>query len=80
MKKTLDPTWPAQISLPGQTAAPEGPVDMYMMYVMHHAFRRDLTKLAAAAQCTPVGDRIAWRMLAAALGALRGGTARAPQR
>ena len=34
--------WPAQLRLPGQTAAPEGPVDMYMMYVMHHAFRRDL--------------------------------------
>ena len=38
------PTGPTQIRLPGQTAAPEGPVDMYMMYVMHHAFRRDLDR------------------------------------
>ena len=37
-------TWPTQIRLPGQAAAPEGPVDMHMMYVMHHAFRRDLEK------------------------------------
>lgn len=54
---------PAQLRLPGQTAAPEGPVDMFMMYVMHHAFRRDLTKLTDAAQCTPAGDRVAWTLL-----------------
>ena len=34
--------WPAQLRLPGQAAAPEGPVDMYMMYLMHFGFRRDL--------------------------------------
>ena len=55
---------PAQLRLPGQAAAPEGPVDMQMMYVMHHAFRRDLAKFAEAAQHTPVGDRVAWRLLA----------------
>lgn len=55
--------WPAQLHLPGQTAAPEGPVDMFMMYVMHHAFRRDLTRLTEAAQCTPASDRVAWRLL-----------------
>jgi hemerythrin-like domain-containing protein len=60
---TQKPAWPAQLHLPGQTAAPEGPVDMFMMYVMHHAFRRDLAKLADAAQCTPVEDRVAWRLL-----------------
>jgi hemerythrin-like domain-containing protein len=58
-----NPSWPAQIHLPGQTAAPEGPVDMFMMYVMHHAFRRDLTKLTEAARCTPASDRVAWRLL-----------------
>ena len=63
MSTTTHPARPTQIHLPGQTAAPEGPVDMSMMYVMHHAFRRDLAKLAAAAQCTPAGDRIAWRLL-----------------
>ena len=36
-----------QLRLPGQTAAHEGPVDMHMMYVMHHAFRRDLAAFAA---------------------------------
>ena len=61
--RTTHPDWPAQIRLAGQTAAPEGPVDMFMMYVMHHAFRRDLTKLTEAAQCTPVTDRIAWMLL-----------------
>jgi hypothetical protein len=56
--------WPTQLRLPGQAAAPEGPVDMQMMYVMHHAFRRDLAAFAAAAQHTPVEDRATWRLLA----------------
>ena len=46
--------WPRQLRLPGQAAAPEGPVDMYMMYLMHHAFRRDLAAFAAAVPRTPV--------------------------
>lgn len=57
-------TWPTQIRLPGQTAAHPGPVDMTMMYVMHHAFRRDLAMLAAAAAVTPATDRRAWAALA----------------
>ena len=57
-------TWPTQVRLPGQTAAHEGPVDMTMMYVMHHAFRRDLAVLAAAASVTPADDRRAWVALA----------------
>ncbi len=57
--------WPTQLRLPGQAAAPEGPVDMQMMYVMHHAFRRDLTRFAAATQATPVHDRRTWQRLAA---------------
>ena len=61
----IDPAWPTQLRLPGQTAAHPGPVDMTMMYVMHHAFRRDLSAFAAAAAATPVTDREAWAALAA---------------
>ncbi|GAA1909066.1 hemerythrin domain-containing protein [Nocardioides marmoribigeumensis] len=52
-----------QLRLPGQAAAPEGPVDMAMMYVAHHAFRRDLRDFARAVPLTPVTDRAAWRAL-----------------
>jgi hypothetical protein len=52
-----------QLSLPGQTAAPEGPVDLHAMFVMHHAFRRDLAAFAAAAEATPATDRETWRRL-----------------
>ena len=57
--------WPAQISLAGQAAAPEGPLDLWMMYVTHHAYRRDLAKFSAAAERTPVEDRPTWRALLA---------------
>lgn len=53
-----------QLNLPGQAAAPEGPIDMTMMYLMHHAFRRDLAAFAAAVPRTPVNDRVAWGALA----------------
>jgi hemerythrin-like domain-containing protein len=56
--------WPRQVRLPGQVAAPEGPVDLKMMYVMHHAFRRDLDAFASAVRNTPVGDRRTWQLLA----------------
>ena len=56
--------WPTQPLLPGQAAAPEGPVDMTMMYVVHHAFRRDLRAFAVAAERTPVTDRMTWQALA----------------
>lgn len=54
-----------QLMLPGQAAAPSGPADMMMMYVMHHAFRRDLTRFAEAVGATPVEDRATWQALAA---------------
>jgi hemerythrin-like domain-containing protein len=54
-----------QLMLPGQTAAPAGPADMMMMYVMHHAFRRDLDRFAEAVGATPVEDRATWTALAA---------------
>lgn len=54
----------AQPMLPGQAAAPEGPVDLSVMYVMHHGFRRDLSAFTSAARHTPIGDRATWRLLA----------------
>jgi hypothetical protein len=53
-----------QLMLPGQAAAPPGPVDLTAMYVMHHAFRRDLIAFKAAVVGTPVEDRTTWKALA----------------
>ncbi|MFL6117640.1 MAG: hemerythrin domain-containing protein, partial [Catenulispora sp.] len=52
-----------QISLPGQTHIADGPYDQTPMYLMHHAFRRDLAAFAAAVPATPVEDRVTWRRL-----------------
>lgn len=52
-----------QLRLPGQTHVAEGPYDQTGMYVMHHAFRRDLDRFVAAARHTPVGDGEVWRAL-----------------
>lgn len=49
--------------LPGQAAAPDGPIDLTPMFVMHFAFRRDLRAFPAAVEATPVSDRRAWRAL-----------------
>lgn len=54
-----------QVLLPGQAAAPDGPVDLIGMYLMHHAFRRDLGDFAAAVARTPVPERATWQALAA---------------
>ena len=51
------------LTLPGQAAAPAGPADLSMMYVLHHGFRRDLACFAAAARRTPIEDRATWRAL-----------------
>lgn len=61
---TTNPTHVPQLRLPGQAAAHPGPVDMTLMYVMHHGFRRDLAAFAAAAQATPASDRATWQALA----------------
>ena len=37
---------------------------MQMMYLMHHAFRRDLDAFAEAVRKTPVDDRKTWALLA----------------
>lgn len=52
-----------QLRLPGQAAAPDGPVDLSMMFVMHHGFRRDLARLTAAARTTALADRSRWAAL-----------------
>lgn len=54
----------SQLVLPGQAAAPPGPVDLIAMYVLHHAFRRDLGDFTAAVARTPVEDRATWTALA----------------
>jgi hypothetical protein len=52
-----------QIRLPGQEAAPEGPIDMIGMFLMHHAFRRDLSAFSRAVAATPAADQPTWRAL-----------------
>ncbi len=64
MTTTQSTTAVPQWKLPRQVAAPEGAVDVKMMYVMHHAFRRDLVMFAAAAAATPAGDADTWAALA----------------
>jgi hemerythrin-like domain-containing protein len=49
--------------LPGQAAAPQGPIDLTMMYLLHHGFRRDLARFAEAARRTPVEEAGTWRAL-----------------
>lgn len=53
-----------QLDLPGQTHVAEGPHDMTGMYVMHHAFRRDLAAFASSVRGTPLGDLATWQALA----------------
>ena len=60
-----------QTLLPGQAAAPRGPVDVTSMYVVHHAFRRDLAAFKAAVIGTPLEDRGTWQALAARWGRFR---------
>lgn len=59
----MDTTTKTQVQLPGQHAAPPGPVDLLNMYVMHHAFRRDLTAFRSAVGRWEIDDRIRWRAL-----------------
>jgi hemerythrin-like domain-containing protein len=51
------------VLLPGQSAAPAGPIDLSMMYVLHHGFRRDLARFVQAGRRTPVEDAATWRAL-----------------
>jgi hemerythrin-like domain-containing protein len=54
-----------QVTLPGQTYTADGPYDQLGMYVMHHAFRRDLANFVAAVHKTPIDDGATWTALAA---------------
>ncbi|GID30665.1 hemerythrin HHE cation binding domain-containing protein [Paractinoplanes brasiliensis] len=49
--------------LPGQAAAPDGPNDLTGMFLIHHAFRRDLRRFAAAVTATPAHETRVWRAL-----------------
>jgi hypothetical protein len=57
--------FPQQIDLPGQAHVAEGPHDQSGMYVIHHAFRRDLAAFEDAVRATPVGDAATWAALGA---------------
>ncbi len=59
----MGPTAVRQLLLPGQTAAPDGPVDLTAMWVAHHGFRRDLDAFVAATAATPADDRRTWKAL-----------------
>ena len=62
---TSPTTAPVQLDLPGQTHVADGPHDQSGMYLMHHAFRRDLANFASAIQNTPLTDADVWGALAA---------------
>ena len=53
-----------QLTLPGQAAAPEGPVDLAGMFLMHHGFRRDLDNFVRIVPQAELGDRARWKALA----------------
>lgn len=53
----------SQVNLPGQTHVADGPHDHTGMYVMHHAFRRDLARFASGIALTPLGDVDTWSAL-----------------
>jgi hypothetical protein len=57
-----------QLLLPGQAAAPEGPIDIAPMYLMHRAFRRDLHAFADVVPSVPVRDRTRWTAVARRFG------------
>lgn len=61
-----------QICLPGQAHVAEGPHDQSGMYLIHHAFRRDLDRFRDAVRLTPVEDHDTWRALARRWGRFAG--------
>ena len=63
MSTTPDQALRPPLRMPGQAAAPDGPVDLSMMYLMHHAFRRDVAAFADAVPQTPLDDAAAWQAL-----------------
>jgi hypothetical protein len=65
MTATPTPQHAGQLMLPGQAAAPDGPVDLTAMFTMHRGFRRDLENFARAVPATPVDDGPTWAALTA---------------
>ena len=63
---TTTPTPPptGQLMLPGQAAAPDGPVDLTAMFLMHRGFRRDLEAFGRAVPATPLSEPATWSALA----------------
>ena len=59
------PSRTVQVNLPGQAHVADGPHDQTGMYLMHHAFRRDLAAFESAVRRTPVREADTWRALAA---------------
>ena len=64
MTTTPTPRRTGQLTLPGQAAAPDGPVDLTVMWLMHHGFRRDLEKFSRAVPATPLDEPATWAALA----------------
>jgi hypothetical protein len=60
---TTTAPYPTQLMLEGQYAAPEGPVDLAGMYLMHRAFRRDLNLFAEVAGRVPASAHERWRRI-----------------
>lgn len=60
MARTLEGLEVGAGLLPGQAAAPPGPVDVTAMYVMHHAFRRDLRDFSQAVAATAPVEHAVW--------------------
>jgi hypothetical protein len=60
---TATAPYPSQLLLEGQYAAPEGPVDLAGMYLMHRAFRRDLNRFADVPGTVAASDRERWRRI-----------------
>lgn len=53
-----------QLRFPGQAAAPDGPIDLAAMYLMHRAFRRDLDAFVDMTPSVAPEDRASWSLLA----------------
>lgn len=64
MTTTTTEPFVQQLLLPGQAACAEGPVDLDIMYLMHHGFRRDLQRFVEAITRTPLDERATWAALA----------------
>ena len=57
-------TVPGPTLLPGQAAAPEGPVDLLVTYAVNHGLRRDASRFVEAVRAVTATDRAGWQQLA----------------